>query len=135
MLRLVCHVGRRRGTAEDDNGTEETWVEWVQRATRFVETTMRTAGVEPWIVAQRRKKGMWAGHIARMSDGRWTSQALAWEPAHGVRTVGRPMLRWTDCFDQFFKRQWGSEPGSWESFAQSRSDWKQYEDEFCHVAL
>ena len=37
----------------------------------------------------------WAGHVARMGDGRGVYRVLAWKP-EGKRPLGRPMRRWED---------------------------------------
>ncbi|CAG9831296.1 unnamed protein product [Diabrotica balteata] len=38
----------------------------------------------------------WAGHIARMTDRRWTKRLLEWRSREDKRSVGRPPTRWTD---------------------------------------
>jgi hypothetical protein len=132
MLRLICQPGRRKVTIDDGSVVDESWVEWVQRATHFAEEAMKTTGVEAWVPAQRRKKWRWAGHVARMTDERWTVLSLAWEPAKGRRNVGRPRLRWADCLDQFFASHWDFAPGAWQLCAMSREDWNTLENDFCY---
>lgn len=42
-------------------------------------------------------KWNWAGHIARMTDGRWTRKILEWRPRQDAfRHRGRPPTRWAD---------------------------------------
>ena len=74
----------------------EEWVDWIVRATREAEKHCERARVEDWIVAQRRRHWRWAGHVRRMTDARWTVQAMTWTPAEGKRHVGRPKKRWID---------------------------------------
>ena len=40
-------------------------------------------------------KWKWAGHIARIKENRWTIRSTEWQ-IEGVRSDGRPKLRWTD---------------------------------------
>jgi len=41
-------------------------------------------------------KHRWTGHIARLSDKRWTIRALEWTPRNCTRKQGRPKTRWRD---------------------------------------
>ena len=41
-------------------------------------------------------KWQWAGHVARRTDGRWSTRVLEWRPRTGKRSVGRPPARWSD---------------------------------------
>lgn len=41
-------------------------------------------------------KWKWAGHIARLKDGRWTKTLTKWVPRWGVRKVGRQKMRWKE---------------------------------------
>ena len=50
-------------------------------------------------------KWNWAGHIARMTDNRWTSRSTFWTPRGHKRNRGRPKTRWRDDLDQH-QRQW-----------------------------
>lgn len=62
-------------------------------------------------------KWSWAGHIARMSDDRWTKKILEWRPrdeeAH--RNRGRPPTRWTDDLKRI--------SSNWIQDAQDRTKW------------
>ena len=56
-----------------------------------------------------KKKLMWAGHIARLRDNRWTKRALDWLPRGIKRKRGRPPIRWEDPIRKVFGkfgREW-----------------------------
>jgi hypothetical protein len=115
--------------SEEAQEFEETYVEWIKRATGISEMHLKAAGVEDWVSGQRRRKYRLAGHIARRTDGRWSSRLLDWEPA-GYRRVGRPRRRWEDCFTEYFQVVCGEGAGFWQCAAQSRDDWKTMENGF-----
>jgi hypothetical protein len=115
--------------SEDVQVLEETYVEWIKRATGISEMHLKSAGVEDWVSGQRRRKYRLAGHIARRTDGRWSSKLLDWEPA-GYRNVGRPKRRWEDCFNEYFQAACGEDAGFWQCAAQSREDWRSMEGGF-----
>ena len=61
-------------------------------------------------------KWRWAGHIARVSDDRWTKKCSSWKPK-GSRRPGRPRCGWeTDI------RKYGGP--EWRDVAQDRRAWK-----------
>jgi hypothetical protein len=126
MLRLICQTWRMK----ECNGDAEAWVEWIRRATHKAEELMSIVGMESWITSQKRKKWRWAGHVARMTDDRWTVKSLLWMPEHANRRVGRPSRRWSDDIDQFCQEHFDCEAGEWVLYAQSREDWKHLEDVF-----
>ena len=39
-------------------------------------------------------KWTWAGHVARRTDGRWTTAVTEWTPRTGKRSQDRPYKRW-----------------------------------------
>jgi hypothetical protein len=127
MLRLVCQTWRM----DSCDGDAETWVEWIQRATHKAEEIMTKVGVESWVTMQKRKKWRWAGHVARMSDDRWTVKSLLWSPENGERRVGRPKRRWTDAIDDFC-HDFDVESGSWVLLGQSWDEWQRFEDAFAN---
>ena len=45
---------------------------------------------------------IWAGHLARMVEGRSAFKILAGEPT-GKRPLGRPRRRWEDNFKMYLK--------------------------------
>jgi hypothetical protein len=46
-----------------------------------------------WVIKSRRMR--WAGHVARMGEGRVVSRVLVGKP-EGRRPLGRPRRRWDD---------------------------------------
>ncbi|CAH2217156.1 jg22848 [Pararge aegeria aegeria] len=41
-------------------------------------------------------KWKWAGHVARLTDNRWTLRLTKWPGPTGNRARGRPHYRWED---------------------------------------
>lgn len=68
-------------------------------------------------------KFRWAGHIARMTDNRWTHQITAWPGPSGKRKRGRPVGRWEDDITKLIGKDWMTK-------AQDRDDWKGLEEAF-----
>ena len=83
--------------------TLEAWEDWIKRATEVGEEELRRAKIEDWCRQQRRSYWRWAGHVARMQDGRWTVQLLNWVPDEGSRRVGRPNKRWVDELEDYIR--------------------------------
>ena len=69
---------------EDEEGNDdaerelEHRCEWVQRVTKMAEEEMQKAGVCDWVSAVRQQIWRLAGHIARRSDGRWSTKMPGW---------------------------------------------------------
>ena len=124
-MREVAGIRRRTATGEDELEREgdETWVEWIRRATERAGEAATRAKVVDLVEEQRRRQWRWAGHVARRTDGR---RPIDWEPVQGARRPGRPMTRWEDPLVRF-----AQEKGfSWRELAKNRSDWDQEEAEF-----
>ena len=109
---------------------DETWVEWIQRATHIAEDHLRKAKVDDWVTKSRRLKWTWAGHAARRTDGRWSTALLCWEPNEGRRRAGRPIARWRDDLDTFTTDLFDVEETQWILLAQEREEWDCYKDEY-----
>ena len=133
MMRTI--LGRRRGkvSAEVERKNElQTWVAWVRQATHDALDKIQVFDVPCWVEEVRRRKFRWAGHVARRSDGRWTSQVISWHP-RGARATGRPLLRWVDSIRDFFKALLGEDAGTddvWMEIAQDRDHWKTLEYDY-----
>lgn len=67
-------------------------------------------------------KWRWAGHVARMTDDRWTRRIMLWRP-RVTRLRGRPPTRWTDDLVAVAGR-------NWVQVAQNRQRWKGLEEAF-----
>jgi hypothetical protein len=52
----------------------------------------------------------WAGHVARMGEGRGVYRVLVGKP-EGRRLLGRPRLRWEDNIRMDFSGSWMWECG------------------------
>lgn len=72
-------------------------------------------GVTDVIYQIAKLKWNWAGHIARMKDGRWTKRLLEWRPRADRRSRGRPPTRWTDDLKRMTT--------NWMQSAQDRRQW------------
>ena len=64
----------------------------------------------------------WAGHVARMGDGRGVHRVLVGKP-EGKRLLGRPRRRWEDNIKMDL-REVGGGCGDWMEFAQDRDRWQ-----------
>lgn len=71
----------------------------------------------------QRLKWRWAGHVARMSDDRWTSRLTSWPGPPGSRKVGRPFARWSDDLSKIAGK-------AWLSVAKNRHSWSDLEEAF-----
>ena len=118
--------GGEEAAGELEKKEEETWVEWITRATHISTTAMRRANVADWVDEQRKRKWRWAGHVARRDDGRWTVRVMNWEPVSGKRSVGRPETRWEDSLVRFAKGR----GRNWRELAKNRDDWSGLEEQF-----
>ncbi|KAG6465037.1 hypothetical protein O3G_MSEX014898 [Manduca sexta] len=68
-------------------------------------------------------KWKWAGHVARLQDGRWTKRVTTWTGPQGKRYRGRPLTRWQDEIIRIAGHDWIQK-------AQSRERWKSLEEAF-----
>ena len=96
MERMLCKISRR-----DHVPNEE-----IRRRTE-VKDVIRTA---------YDSKRRWAGHVARLSDDRWTSRITTWTPYDQKRPLGRPKTRWADPMT----KKYGE---TWMRRAKDRSEW------------
>jgi hypothetical protein len=76
----------------------------------------------PDIIRQIKSRRMrWAGHVARMGEGRNVYRVLLGKP-EGKRPLGRPMHRWEDGMKMDL-REIGWEVVEWIRLAQDRDRW------------
>ena len=80
--------------------------EWVRQKTK----------VKDILETIRKLKWNWAGHVARMTDNRWTSRTTFWTPRGYTRNRGRQKTRWRDDLEQHQQL--------WHRTAQDRNQWK-----------
>ena len=64
----------------------------------------------------------WAGHVARMGEGRGLHRVMVGKP-EGKRPLGRPRLRWEDNIKMDLQEVGGS-CGDWMELAQDRDRWR-----------
>ena len=72
------------------------------------------------VVKSRRMR--WAGHVARMGDGRGVHRVLVGKP-EGKRPLGRPRRRWKDNIKMDFQEVGGG-CGDWMELGQDRDRWR-----------
>ena len=63
----------------------------------------------------------WAGHVARMGEGRGVHRVLVGKP-EGKRPLGRPRRRWEDNIKMHLQEVGGV--GDWMELAQDRDRWR-----------
>ena len=100
MLRYIVGVRRQQ---------DETWVEYIQRATHKSEDLATSHGLRNWVELQRRKKWRIAGKTACGSENRWCKRILEWQPwfrCNPKRDVGRPLTRWNDDIVKMAGESW-----------------------------
>ena len=64
----------------------------------------------------------WAGHVARMEEGRSAFKILKGKPT-GKRSLGRPRRRWEDNIRMDLE-EIGINAGNWVDSAQNRNYWR-----------
>jgi len=67
------------------------------------------------------KRMRWAGHVARMGEGRGVHRVLVGKP-EGKRPPGRPRRRWED--NKMDLQEVGEGCGNWMELAQDRDRWR-----------
>jgi hypothetical protein len=72
------------------------------------------------VVKSRRMR--WAGHVARMGEGRGVHRVLVGKP-EGKRSLGRPRCRWEDNIKMDLQEVGGS-CGDWMELARVRDGWR-----------
>jgi hypothetical protein len=74
------------------------------------------------VIKLRRKR--WAGHVARMGDGRGVYRVLGGRP-EGKRPLGRPRRRWEDNIKMDLM-EIGIDGTNWIRLAQDRVHWRAF---------
>jgi hypothetical protein len=74
------------------------------------------------VIKSRRMR--WAGHVARMGEGRGAYRVLVGRP-EGKRPLGRPRRRWEDNIKMDL-REIGIERVNWIRLAQDRVQWRAF---------
>lgn len=76
----------------------------------------------------KKMKWKWAGHVARLTDQRWTKKVTFWNGPLGKRRKGRPVTRWEDDI----KVTAGS---NWRKIAEDRDKWASLEEAFTQLGV
>ena len=74
------------------------------------------------VIKSRRMR--WAGHVARMEEGRGVHKVLVRKP-EGKRPLGRPIRRWEDNIKMDLEAV-GRGCGDWMGLAQNRDRWRAF---------
>ncbi len=136
MARIILGTGKLKTTDDESTQPEsETFIEWIQRATKLAEANVKKIKVPDWVEEQRVRKWKTAGHAARREDGRWTTFVLQELPADH-RSLGRPIKRWEDDLNKFITHKQGVGGGwmVWQSCASDREKWKDLAAEFARMS-
>ena len=86
-------------------GDEETWVDYVRRATAHAEARCADWGFRNWAITQPKRKENFAARVANDNADKWNYRLLHWRPWHrcsASRRPGRPRLRWRDAVKHVF---------------------------------
>ena len=114
---------------------EESWIEFIRRATHHCEDLARKHGIHDWAETYRLRKWRFAAKTANATDNRWSLRLLGWRLwlrflAH--RRVGRPNLRWDDDIDT-------CAGGDWRRVAADRQLWEAvapgFVHKYCYIAF
>jgi hypothetical protein len=74
------------------------------------------------VINSRRMR--WAGHVARMGEGRGIYRVLVGRP-EGKRPLGRPRRRWEDNIKMYLTER-GIDGAKWIQVAQDRIQWRAF---------
>lgn len=86
-------------------------------------TIRQKSGVRDAVETILKLKWNWAGHVARMTDNRWTKRLLEWRPRiEAKRSRGRPPTRWTDNLKRV--------ADNWMQTAHDRTQWNSFREAF-----
>ena len=97
-------------------------ISWEEHKTN--EWVRNKSNIQDILETIHKRKWTWAGHVSRMTDDRWTVRLTDWRPMDGKRPRGRPMKRWRDQLDSYWKSV------SWKSKALDRQEWKRHAEVF-----
>jgi hypothetical protein len=92
---------------------------------KFHHDELRNLYSSPNIVRVIKSRRMrWAGHVARMGEGRGVYRFLAGRP-EGKRPLGRPRRRWEDNIKMDLKET-GIDGVNWIRLVQDRVQWRAF---------
>ena len=85
------------------------------------EQVLSRANIDDIEILLAKSRLRWLGHVGRMEDVRAAKMILFGELEHGLRSVGRPKLRFKDNCKQLLKR---IDLLDWNVVAKNRSLWR-----------
>ena len=103
------------GPKRDENG------EWRRHHNEELRSLYRSPNIVRVIKSTRLR---WAGHVARMEEGRSAFKILTGKPT-GKRPLGRPRRRWEDNIRMDLE-EIGINAGNWVDSAQDRFYWRAF---------
>src|SRR5271163_227249 len=65
----------------------------------------------------------WAGHLARITDNRWTKAVMEWIPLDNKKKRARPKMRWVNDMNKYIGVTWMRVEKDWIA-------WKSHEEAF-----
>ena len=86
---------------------------WLRQQTRVLDITSRI----------KQLKWQWTGHIARVTDSKWTKKVTEWIPLQMKRKPGRPNTRWDDEISKHLG-------ATWMRVARERREWYHHGEAF-----
>ena len=92
--------------------------EWIKLHNEELNDLYSSPNIVPVIKSRRMR---WAGHVARMEEGRGVHKVLVGKP-EGKRPLGRPRLRWEDNVKMDLQEV-GCGAMDWIELAQDRDRW------------
>lgn len=96
----------------------------INKKDRWHNTTVReTTKVKDIIKHIKRSKWRWAGHIARITDNRWTIRLTNWIPRSSLRSRGRPVYKWESDIISLVGT-------TWQRRARNRVSWKSHAEAY-----
>ena len=93
MIRQIFQIPR--------NG-DESWVEYIKRATARVESQCAELGFHNWATMQPSRKIKFSEKVISGCRNKGSHRLLRWSPwfrNNVARNVGRPCMRWSDAVD------------------------------------
>ena len=129
MLRKI--LGLKRGSDED-------WIQWLQRCTRKALSIADQVGVRSWVSSHLRRKWFWAGHLARRGLETWLLRTTAWRDScwqsmagevasRPLRPTRRRWMKWEDVLRRYSTAIGGPQ---WMTAAAAKTVWNNEADKF-----
>ena len=126
-------------TTEED--VLETWVDFIQRATRIAEETIAKHEIEEWTTLLWRRTWRWCHRVAQQPRDRWSHLVAHWRPdlddkRRGTRHQARPRKRWDDDIQHFLRTHLATLDADWRDLARNPGAWRNMEQHYLdHMLL